>query len=85
VLNDNPSISECLLQNGAAVYLGATEVMSYSQNDELISGELWRYLAMDACIGDILHTMKTEMTALGTWSKFIRYYNLYGDPKYGRR
>ncbi|HBQ63629.1 MAG TPA: hypothetical protein DD727_01615, partial [Clostridiales bacterium] len=85
VLNDNPSISECILQNGAAVYLGATEVMSYGQMDELITVKLWRYWSAGESIGDMMHTMKTDLTALGTWYHFIRYYNLYGDPKYGRR
>jgi hypothetical protein len=86
LVKDNPSISEALFRNGAAVYMGATVVMLYSQMDELTSSKLWRYWSSTSSIGDILHSLKVNLISEGEWwYPFVYYYNLYGDPKYGRR
>jgi hypothetical protein len=86
VVNDNPSVSEALFRNGAAVYMGATVPMLYAQMDELVKTKFWRYWSNSGSSGDNLHALKTHLFSLGSsWRPFVYYYNLYGDPKYGRR
>jgi hypothetical protein len=86
VVNNNPSISERLLQNGAAVYMGATVPALYAHMNELITTKFWYYWSGTSSIGDILRSLKVNVLSLDdSWNTFAYYYNLYGDPKYGQR
>ena len=80
------SISEGFLQNGAAVYMGATKIMSYGKMDELVKTQFWASWDNTDSAGNILHDLKMRVNLLdSSWYDFLVYYNLYGDPKYGMR
>lgn len=84
--NANPSISEGFLHNGAAVYMGATEMMWSVLANDLLADRFWRYFPGRGNVGDCLYALKYDSVFLGSgWFHFKYYYNLYGDPKYGQR
>ncbi len=82
-LNPNPSISERFLESGAGAYLGAIIPMPYWQMDEMVSMLFWEYWSADRSIGETLQDLKDDLIRDPDWIKFIRYFNLYGDPAFG--
>jgi hypothetical protein len=86
VLNPNPSISERFLQNGAAVFMGSTEMMLYAICNDLVSSLFWSYFPGSGSAGDSLRALKVDSVTFDpVWFHFKYYYNYYGDPKYGLR
>lgn len=84
--NDDPgrNIARAFLRNGAAVYIGATEVSSTGENEDATNEAFWRGWAMDSRIGDALFDLKSRKMERG-YLGFVYEYNLYGDPKFGGR
>ena len=75
-------ITEAFLQNGAGVYIGATE-NSYSGPDH--EAGTWffdRWADRSESIGQSLKALKRHLDGRWGWY-WAAEYNLYGDPKYG--
>ncbi|UCG43874.1 MAG: hypothetical protein JSU73_04445, partial [candidate division WOR-3 bacterium] len=74
------------LRNGAAAYLGATEVMAYARMTECMTGLFWKHWTKFKRVGDVLFDMQTEALNSGIADEgnryFVNQFNLYGDPKY---
>lgn len=79
------SIARAFLRNGAAVYIGATEVAPSCKNEVMATGKFWEYWSTTSRIGDALLELKRWMIAQhDEWWRYVAYeYNLYGDPKFG--
>lgn len=76
------SIARAFLRNGAAVYIGSTEVSECGINSEVIEDRFWGYWTKNSRIGDAWFDLKNDVIRDG--NRFFAYeYNLYGDPKYG--
>lgn len=76
------SIARSFLRNGAAAYIGSTEVSSTGANEQTTNELFWRGWTADSRIGDALFNLQTTAMELG-WRNFVYEYNLYGDPKFG--
>jgi hypothetical protein len=76
------SIARAFLTNGAAAYVGSTEVSSTGANELVTDGLFWRGWTADSRIGDALFELRTTAMEMG-WRNFVYEYNLYGDPKFG--
>jgi hypothetical protein len=79
------SIARAFSRNGAAVYIGATEVSPCNHNDQMETREFWNYWSKTSRIGDALFDLKTWMIERddSMWRYVAYEYNLYGDPKFG--
>jgi hypothetical protein len=78
------SIARAFLRNGAAVYIGSTEVSSSGGNEEVVREVFWRSWTKSSRIGDaFLDLRDAKMCQGGDWRYFVYEYNLYGDPKFG--
>jgi hypothetical protein len=82
--DDDYSIAEAFLDSNAGVYIGATE-NSYVYADDHAGDEFFeRWVNSDKSIGRALKETKRERyNAYYQNRKWVREYNLYGDPKYG--
>jgi len=79
-----PSIAKAFFRNRAAVYIGATEPSSTGCNEQMTGREMWRDWTRDSRIGDAFFAAKARKLRDG-WRGYVMMYNLYGDPKFGRR
>ena len=79
-----PSIAKAFFKNHAAVYIGATEPSWTGGNEQMTGREMWRDWTRDSRIGDAFFAAKARKLRDG-WRGFVMTYNLYGDPKFGRR
>jgi len=78
------SIARAFLRNGAAVYIGSTEVSSTGHNEEVTREGFWRGWSRSSRIGDAFLDMQRRKMREGSWWRYFVYeYNLYGDPKFG--
>jgi hypothetical protein len=78
------SIARAFLRNGAAVYIGSTEVSSSGAAEEATREIFWRSWTRSSRIGDAFFDLRdTKMREGGGWRYFVYEYNLYGDPKFG--
>lgn len=78
------SIARAFLRNGAAVYIGSTEVSSTGHNEEVTREGFWRGWSRSSRIGDaFLDMQRRKIREGGWWRYFVYEYNLYGDPKFG--
>ena len=78
------SIAKAFLRNGAAVYIGSTEVSSTGHNEEVTREGFWRSWTRSSRIGDAFFDMqRRKIREGGNWRYFVYEYNLYGDPKFG--
>lgn len=78
------SIARAFLRNGAAVYIGSTEVSSSGAAEESTREVFWRSWTRYSRIGDAFSDFRDRnMRAGGGWRYFAYEYNLYGDPKFG--
>ncbi|MBN2537247.1 hypothetical protein JXB37_03110 [candidate division WOR-3 bacterium] len=79
-------LPQSFLRNGAAAYLGATEVMAYARMTECMTGLFWKHWARYKRIGDVLFDMQTDVLNSGITHEgnkyFVNQFNLYGDPKF---
>jgi len=83
---DSPgrSVARAFLRNGAAVYIGSTEVSSCGKNEEAVREAFWRSWTRSSRIGDVFFDLRDiKMRQGGSWRYFVYEYNLYGDPKFG--
>lgn len=81
----NVCIADAFLRNGAAAYLGSTEVMWYGgEMEKLASDQFWRFWSGTSRIGDVVYSLKRHILNLGG-REFANKFNLYGDPKFGGR
>jgi hypothetical protein len=83
---DSPerSVARAFLRNGAAVYIGSTEVSSCGKNEEVVREAFWVGWTRSSRIGDaFLDLRDAKMRQGGGWRYFVYEYNLYGDPKFG--
>ena len=77
-------IGEAFLDNGAGVYIGATELSSRSRNNP--TGKLFfdKWVNSPISIGQALKETKRELDVSDDrYRLWVMEYNLYGDPKYG--
>jgi hypothetical protein len=78
------SIARAFLRNGAAVYIGSTEVSSTGHNEEVTREGFWRGWSRSSRIGDAFFDLqRRKIREGGNWRYFVYEYNLYGDPKFG--
>jgi hypothetical protein len=78
-------IADGFLRNGAAAYLGSTEVMWYSgEMENLVNEQFWQFWSGTSRIGDVVYSLKRHVLNLGD-REFAYKFNLYGDPKFGGR
>jgi hypothetical protein len=78
------SIARAFLRNGAAVYIGSTEVSSSGAAEESTRETFWRSWTRSSRIGDAFFDFRDrKMCEGGGWRYFVYEYNLYGDPKFG--
>jgi hypothetical protein len=78
------SIARAFLRNGAAVYIGSTEVSSSGAAEEATREAFWRSWTRSSRIGDAFFDFRDRnMRTGGGWRYFAYEYNLYGDPKFG--
>jgi hypothetical protein len=78
------SFARACLRNGAAVYIGSTEVSYTADNEEATRETFWRSWTKNTRIGDALFDFRNRMIREGDWWRYLVYeYNLYGDPKFG--
>ncbi len=77
-------IARAFLRNGAAVYIGSTEVSSTADNEDLMEWMFWQGWSRTTSIGDTLYDLRCRIVFESVWWKYLAYeYNLYGDPKFG--
>lgn len=81
------SIARAFLRNGAAVYIGSTEVSGTGANEEVTRDLFWRSWSRISKIGDAFLDFRRGRIETGDdgWRYFVYEYNLYGDPKFGGR
>jgi uncharacterized repeat protein (TIGR01451 family) len=87
--NDNDlNLAEILLWKGAGAYVGATEVSARSVNSEAFVNLVPEWQSHES-MGQALNQVKRDIWA---WEEdwehdklWVYEYNLYGDPKYGRK
>jgi hypothetical protein len=78
------SFARACLRNGAAVYIGATEVSDAALNEDLMEWMFWHGWSRTTSIGDTLYDLRFRMIQeCDCWRYLIYEYNLYGDPKFG--
>jgi hypothetical protein len=84
--DDDYNIAEAFLDQGAAVYIGSTELSEREAND-VASKHFFRKWTADESIGQQLNSTKRYIWGQdGFWDHgklWAFEYNLYGDPKYG--
>ena len=83
---DSPerSVARAFLRNGAAVYIGSTEVSSCGKNEEVVREAFWGGWTRSSRIGDVFFDLQdVKIRQGGGWRYFVYEYNLYGDPKFG--
>jgi hypothetical protein len=81
----NDSMAEAFLENGAGVYIGATETSPRLVNNDA-GKEYFNYWTQHhVSTGTALRYVKKELIDEGGDYKrrWVQEYNLYGDPKYG--
>ncbi|MCL7455492.1 MAG: C25 family cysteine peptidase, partial [Anaerolineae bacterium] len=82
------SLAEAFLQDGAGVYIGATEVSDRLWNNKSCLRLYAKWVNSTRTIGKALRDTKRDITE-GDWAsgyegdRWAAMYNLYGDPKYG--
>ena len=78
------SIAEAFLRNGAAAYIGSTEVSAADLNEQMTAEIFWNYWSRGSRIGAIFYSFKRDKILEGDcWRLTCYEYNLYGDPKFG--
>ncbi|MBN1456167.1 MAG: fibronectin type III domain-containing protein [Methanomicrobia archaeon] len=77
-------IGEAFLDNGAGVYLGATENSGRSANNDAGKRFFDYWIDSPYSIGQALRETKRELGTSNDHKRlWVLEYNLYGDPKYG--
>ncbi|MEW6574642.1 MAG: C25 family cysteine peptidase, partial [Bacillota bacterium] len=80
--------ARAFLRNRAAVYIGATEVSPTGNNAEMSAAFFRDYWSSTAAsVGEAFTRFKCDKVCTGDeYWRFVCYeYNIYGDPKFGRR
>jgi hypothetical protein len=84
VSGDDYCIAEAFLDNGAGVYIGATEASSRSRNNQAGKTFFEKWVNTSTSLGQALKETKRELDVTDDrYRLWVMEYNLYGDPKYG--
>ncbi|MCB0036780.1 MAG: hypothetical protein KDE51_22265, partial [Anaerolineales bacterium] len=88
--DDDWSINESFLANGAAVFLGSTETSSRARNSSAARGIFNRWhsgrsigIVMARLMRDKWGDSSWTWPDDATWERWIYDYQIFGDPKYG--
>lgn len=82
------SVARAFLRHRAAVYIGSTEVSPTGENAEMSEAFFRDYWSSTAAsVGEAFTRFKRDKMGTGNeYWRFVCYeYNIYGDPKFGRR
>lgn len=78
------NIAEAFLDQGAAVFVGSTEVSPISYNRSFAKAFFEKWWTLEASVGQALTNLKRAQWSSNNYARLWMYeYNLYGDPKYG--
>jgi len=78
------NLAEAFIDQGAAVYVGSTEVSSINHNRSFVKAFFEKWWTLDTSVGKALTDLKRGVWSSNSYTQLWVYeYNLYGDPKYG--
>jgi hypothetical protein len=78
------NLAEAFFDQGAAVYIGATEISPINQNRAAAKAMFEKWWKPNVTVGKALTDLKRDMWSGNAFVQLFEYeYNLYGDPKYG--